>query len=351
MSKFYTEKVKGLTPYVPGEQPKDKKYIKLNTNECPYPPSPEAVEAIRSVDAERIALYPDPESTMLKDTIADRYNVERKNVFVGNGSDEVLALAFQTFFEEGSSVKFPDISYSFYPVYANLYGIEADVVPLKADFTLPVEEMLNAEGGVIFPNPNAPTAMAVSIDEVKRILEGNRERVVIVDEAYIDFGGESAVELVAEYENLLVVQTFSKSRAMAGMRVGYAIGSEVLIEGLERVKNSFNSYPIDYVAQRAAIASMQDEVYNKKIQEKVCSTRERTKAELEKLRFAVTDSKANFLFVSHERMQAEEIFEALRRDGILVRYFKKPRIDNWLRISVGTAEDMESLVECLRRIV
>lgn len=347
MCRFYTKKTAGLSPYIPGEQPKDKTYIKLNTNESPYPPSPKVKQALQDFDMSELRLYPDPDCISLRTEIAGQYHVEVKNVFVGNGSDEVLALAFQAFFEKDEEIKFPDISYSFYKVYAKMYDNRYELIQLNDDFTLPVEKMFYAKGGVIFPNPNAPTGIALALDEVEKIILHNPNKAVMVDEAYIDFGGQSAVELVKQYENLLVIQTFSKSRALAGMRVGYAIGSEALITGLERVKNSFNSYTVDRIAMKATIASMRDEDYNKKIQEKICTTRRWVMDKLIGMGYMVTDSKTNFIFIRNKKRRAEDLFRSLRDHGILVRHFNIARINDWLRVSIGTDEEMDKFFQVL----
>ena len=351
MSKFYSSYINDIEPYVPGEQPQDRKYIKLNTNECPYPPSQKVADVLSGFNSSDLRLYPDPNAGKLKNRIADVYNVDESQVFVGNGSDEVLAMSFLAFFDREKGIRFPDITYSFYKVYAKLFGVPVDVVKLDENFNIPTERLYNSKGGVIFPNPNAPTGIEMPLHEVEKIVQNNRDNVVIVDEAYIDFGGTSAVELVDKYENLLVVQTFSKSRAMAGARVGFAIGSAELITGLEMVKNSFNSYTIDRLAQEIAVASISDVEYNSNIVNRVIVTREKTKADLENLGFECLPSKTNFLFVTHKQHAAEKIFEYLRANGVLVRYFKQSRIDNYLRITIGTDEDMQKMTELLSNYI
>lgn len=348
MSIFYSSILNELSPYTPGEQPKDKRYVKLNTNECPYPPSPKALEAMRAAVNEDLRLYPDPEANALCQAIADHYGLSRCNVFVGNGSDEVLAFAFQAFFEPGKNIRFPEISYSFYPVYADLYRIGHEMTGLDDKMKVDVKQLCDSEGGVVFPNPNAPTGVALRLEEVAEILESNWGRVVIVDEAYVDFGAESAVGLLDRYPNLLVVQTFSKSRGLAGIRVGYALGSDELINGLNIVKNSFNSYTIDRISMAGAIASIKDNVYNIGIQKKIANTRDKTAKRLKDMGFTVTDSKANFLFVSPPGKKAEELYSRLREQGYLVRYFKS--LSQWLRITVGTDEEMEGLLAAIERI-
>lgn len=342
--KFLSDKAASLVPYVPGEQPKDGVYIKLNTNENPYPPSPKAVEAIKTAAGDRLRLYPDPESTALKQVCADYWNVKPTQVFVGNGSDEVLAVAFQAFFSGKKNVLMPDISYSFYPVYCNLYDVEAKEVLLKEDFSIDVEAFLQPNQGVVIANPNAPTGMALTRAQLEEIVRKNPDSVVLIDEAYVDFGEESMVPLVEKYDNLLVVCTLSKSRSLAGLRVGFAFGSEALMDGMNRVKNSFNSYPVDFLAQKGAESAILDRAYFEETRNKVIEAREWTAGELTRLGFAVLPSKANFLFARPNGMEAAELFQKLKVEKILVRYFAKPRIDQWLRISIGTMEDMKTLI-------
>jgi histidinol-phosphate aminotransferase len=337
-------------PYVPGEQPKDKKYIKLNTNENPYPPSPKVLDAISNTANGDLRLYPDPECSALRKAIAQYYGLTDNEVFIGNGSDEVLAFSFQTFFDPGRAVLFPDITYSFYPVYCKLYGIDYNTIPLDDNFNIPVEEFLKSNGGVVISNPNAPTAKYITLDIIRKITEFNKDSVVIIDEAYIDFGGESAVSLIKDYPNLLVIQTLSKSRCLAGLRIGFALGNAELINGLNMVKNSFNSYTIDRLAINGAVEAFRDEEYFNETRKKIILTREKSIEALKKLGFTVTDSKANFVFISHAEVRADVIFEKLREMGILVRYFNKPRIDNYLRISIGTDSEMEALLKALKEI-
>ncbi|WP_019424532.1 histidinol-phosphate transaminase [Paenibacillus sp. OSY-SE] len=351
MSKYWSGITARLVPYVPGEQPRDKKYIKLNTNENPYPPSPKVLEAITGAVNADLRLYPDPTCDNLRRTVADYCGLSERQVFIGNGSDEILAFSFVAFFNPGEPILFPDITYSFYKVYANLYGLSYQTVPLDDEFNIPMEPFHAANGGVIIPNPNAPTAKAVPVDFIRSVLENNLERAVIIDEAYIDFGGESAVRLVAEYPNLLVIQTLSKSRSLAGLRVGIALGSEELIEGLERVKNSFNSYTLDRLALSGAIAAFQDEDYFQEATQKVIRTREMTMTQLRELGCKVLDSKANFVFITHPAVPAKQLLEELRAEGILVRYFAQPRIDNYLRVSIGTDEDMERFIQTFQMII
>ncbi|MGO4110716.1 histidinol-phosphate transaminase [Paenibacillus sp. YAF4_2] len=352
MSKFWSPLTASLVPYVPGEQPKDKKYIKLNTNENPYPPSPKVLEAIRAVTNDDLRLYPDPACDTLVRTIADYFEVAPSQVFVGNGSDEVLAFAFAAFFNPAKPVAFADITYSFYKVYAEFYQLKADIIPLDEQFKLPLDEFSRREsGGIVIPNPNAPTAMLISLDDIRSLLTQNPDQVVLIDEAYIDFGGESAAKLVNEYPNLLVVQTLSKSRSLAGLRVGWALGSEELIDGLNRVKNSFNSYTLDRLALAGSVAAIKDEAYFREITAKVIHTRDKVTAELKEIGFKVTDSAANFVFISHPDHAAEQLFQQLREQGVLVRYFKQPRIDQYLRVTIGTDEEMKSFIDALKGII
>ncbi|MFD2117082.1 histidinol-phosphate transaminase [Paenibacillus yanchengensis] len=351
MSKFWSPLAQSLEPYVPGEQPKDKKYVKLNTNENPYPPSPKAMAAMQAHVNSDLRLYPDPTCADLVQAAADFYGVSPKQTFVGNGSDEILALAFMAFFDPAKPVMFPDITYSFYKVYAKLCGLTPKLITLDEQFKLPIDLFAGNQSGIILPNPNAPTAELLPLSAIRTILEQNRDQVVVIDEAYIDFGGESAVSLINEYDNLLVIQTLSKSRALAGLRVGTAYGSEQLIEGLDRVKNSFNSYTLDRLALAGAIAAYEDRSYLETTVQKVVMTREWTKEQLIALGFTMTDSQANFLFITHERVPAEQIFLQLREKGVLVRYFKQPRIDNYLRVTIGTDEEMQVLVDGIREIV
>lgn len=340
MSQYWSKLVHDLDPYVPGEQPKDQRYIKLNTNECPYPPSPAALEAIHAAADETLRLYPDPNADALKDAIAGYYGVGRQNVFVGNGSDEVLAHIFHGLLRHDKPLLFPDISYSFYPVYANLYQIEAQQVPLRDDFSLNLEDFATENGGIIFPNPNAPTSMAVGLEAIGALLQRNPYSVVVVDEAYIDFGGASAILLTEKYPNLLVVQTFSKSRSLAGLRVGFAVGHADLINALERVKNSFNSYPLGRMAIAGAAAAMHDKPYFETVCSRIIATRMVTVQKLQGMGFSVLPSVANFVFARPPKGNAEEIYLRLKERGVLVRYFNKPRIKEYLRITIGTDEEM-----------
>lgn len=351
MKEFWSSRIQNLVPYTPGEQPKDRKFIKLNTNENPYPPSPKALEAIHAEVGERLRLYSDPEGMELRKALAKVYGLSEKQIFVGNGSDEVLAFAFQAFFGVGDTAAFPDITYSFYPVYAEMFGINCKIVPLKEDFTMPVDQLIGNNNGVVITNPNAPTGVELSQDELRRILTGNPDVVVIVDEAYVDFGGTSALPLLKEFPNLLVVQTMSKSRSLAGLRVGFAFGSENLIQALTCVKDSINSYTLDRLAILGGAAAVEDEEYFTKTCGMVAATRERTAEKLKQLGFTVLPSKSNFIFISHETKPARQLFAQLREEGILVRYFDKPRIDNFLRVTIGTDADMDTFCEVMERLI
>lgn len=348
--KYWSRIAQSITPYTPGEQPKIPDLIKLNTNENPYPPSPKVIAAVQEAANARLRLYPDPQSTELREALANRHRLKRGQIFVGNGSDEVLAMCFMAFFDPDSPIKSPDISYSFYPVYAQLFGMQLDSVTLREDFTLPVESLFHSEGGVIFANPNAPTSMAIPAEDVKNICVQN-ERVVIIDEAYVEFGAQSAVELISCCPNLVVVKTFSKSHALAGMRIGYALASEELIEALNRVKNSFNSYTINRVGEAAAVASISDEVYCQKTIQRIIETRNMTISRMIETGFTCLDSKANFLFCTHSTLKSDYIFKELRKRGIIVRHFPKPRIDNYLRITIGTEDEMERLLYAMKQII
>lgn len=351
MNRFWSKTASDISPYVPGEQPRDKKYIKLNTNENPYPPSPKVLEAIRRETSADVRLYPDPDAEALKNAIARFYQVNCDEVFVGNGSDEVLAFCFPAFFNPGDTVSFPDITYSFFPVYSRLFGVKYETVRVTGDFSIPFDDFRYGARGILIPNPNAPTGLAVDTGKIEKLLEKFPDTLVVVDEAYVDFGACSTVPLIHKYDNLLVVQTFSKSRCLAGLRVGFAIGNNGLIEALERVKNSFNSYTIDRIAQKAAEAAVEDKEYFYRTTRRIMTTREYTAQELERLGFTVLPSKANFLFASHKSIAAEEIFVKLRQEGILVRHFKNPRIENWLRITIGTYDEMAVLIEKLKAMM
>lgn len=342
--------VRKVEPYVPGEQPKHK-VIKLNTNENPYPPSPKVQKIIDEFDAQQLRLYPDPEVSELIAAIAKNKGLDKEQVFVGVGSDDVLAMSFLTFFGSEQPILFPDITYSFYDVWAELFRIPYEQIPLQEDFRICVDDYKRKNGGIVIPNPNAPTGIAESLDAIEEIIASNPDSVVIIDEAYVDFGTKSAQELLKTYENLLVVQTFSKSRSLAGSRIGYAMGSKKLIAYLNDCKYSFNSYTMDRLTIQVGKASMEDEPYFTEQVHRIIETREWAKEQLHKLGFDFPDSKANFIFARHKEIAAEDIFAALKQRNIYVRYFKKTRIDNYLRITIGTKEEMEQLMNALQEIL
>ena len=344
--------VKKLTPYVPGEQPGGDDVIKLNTNENPYPPSPKVAEAIKSMDASVLRKYPDPVYKQLRGKLAGYHGVDEKQVFVGVGSDDVLAMAFLTFFSETKKpVLFPDITYSFYDVWCELFGIEYEQVPVLSDLSINADDYIKGSAGVVIANPNAPTGLAMDRDELLRIVAAHHDEIVIVDEAYVDFGGESLIPCVGEYPNLLVVRTFSKSRCLAGSRIGYAIADAKIIGYMMAARDSFNSYTMDTLTQRLAVASLSDEEYFSEHVAKIVKTREWSAKKLSQLGFSYPQSSANFIFAAHERVPASHIYEELKRRGIYVRYFNKPRIGNYLRITIGTPEEMESLFSALSGII
>lgn len=351
MSYFWSKKVHSLTPYVPGEQPRIENLVKLNTNENPYGPSPKVLRAIAKATNEGLRKYPDPNSHCLKQTIADYYGLELSQVFVGNSSDEVLGHIFQALLKKDLPLLFPDITYSFYPVYCELFDVDYQLVPLKEDFSIAAEDYQIPSGGVIFANPNAPTGLALELDKIKQLLEQNTERLVVVDEAYADFSEHSAVGLINQHRNLLVVQTLSKSRSLAGLRVGFALGHEDLIRGLERVKNSFHPYALGNLALAGAVAAFEDDEYFKASCAKIINTRDRFCKELETLDFVVLPSAANFVLTRHKSKNAKDLFEGLREGGIVVRYFDKPRLDNYLRISIGSDADMQALLTKLTELL
>lgn len=351
MKEFWSKRIRDAVPYVPGEQPKDRKFIKLNTNENPYPPSPKVLEAVRAAANDSLRLYPDPECTQLRHAIAAREGLKEEQVFCSNGSDEVLAFAFQAFFDPDKEIVFPRVTYSFYPVYTNYFGLRCREVPMNPDFSDPIDLLCGNNGGVVLCNPNAPTGIAVGLDVVEKVLQANPNVVVVVDEAYVDFGADSAVPLIDRYPNLLVIQTASKSRALAGVRVGWAMGNENLINGLRCVRDSINSYTVDRLAMAAATAAIEDEVYFRATCEKVINTREWAIRALKDLGFTVLDSKTNFLFVTHPKQPAKALLDALRERGILVRWWRDPLIENWLRITVGTDDEMGKLIETFRELI
>jgi len=347
MSKFWSPFVKNLVPYVPGEQPKLTKLVKLNTNENPYGPSPKALAAMQAELNDNLRLYPDPNSDLLRQAVARYYGIDAGKVFLGNGSDEVLAHIFHGLLQHDLPLLFPDISYSFYPVYCGLYGIKSDPLPLDEQFQIRVADYAKPNGGIIFPNPNAPTGCVLALDAVEQIVKASPDSVVVVDEAYIDFGGETAISLVDRYPNLLVTQTLSKSRSLAGLRVGLAVGHPDLIEALERVKNSFNSYPLDRLAIVGAAAAFDDREYFEKTCKQVIDSRDKVVAQLRAKGFEVLPSAANFIFARHPRHDAAGLAAKLREQGVIVRHFKQERIAQFLRISIGTPEQNQALIDAL----
>lgn len=341
---------KRAEPYVPGLQVNKPNIIKLNTNENAYPPSPNVLQAIQAEAEGKLQLYPSPTADKLRTSIGSFYDLEVDQVFVGNGSDEVLAFSFMAFFEPGKKIRYPNITYSFYPVYAKLFDISYEEVPVNDDFTLPVEQFFNSEGGVILPNPNAPTSIYLDLEHIEAILKNNPDQVVIIDEAYVDFAIESAATLINKYDNLLVIQTTSKSRSLAGLRVGFALGNESLIQGLIRMKDSFNSYTIDRLALVGAKAAFDDIDYFKEVTNQIITTRENVTKQMKELGYKVLPSQANFIFMTHPKHQAKFLYEKLYEADILVRYFDQPLIDNYLRITIGTDNEMEQLLKKLKQI-
>lgn len=347
----WKDNLRTIDPYVPGEQPQLKDMIKLNTNENPYPPSPKVKEVLQRFDLDTLRLYPDPDSTLLVEAIAKRYNVENNQVFVGVGSDDVLAIAFMTFFNSKKPILFPDITYSFYDVWAALFNIPFERPALDDDFNLVAADYYKENGGVVIANPNAPTGIMQNEEFLRDVIEHNRDVVVIIDEAYVDFSGKSALSLTKEYDNVLIVQTFSKSRSMAGMRIGYAMGNPELIKAMNYVRFSYNSYPMTRLSVTLGIAAIEDEDYFRKTTGQIVETREWTKERLTELGFSFGDSKTNFIFAKHATVDAEEIFAKLREKHIFVRHFNSERIKNYLRISIGTREEMEKLIDELKYIL
>ena len=341
--------VRKVVPYTAGEQPKDKKIIKLNTNECPYPPAPGVKDAIESFSYDTLRLYPDMDVTDLRDSLASYYHLKPEQVFVGVGSDDVLAMSFLTFFnQKDKPILFPDITYSFYDVWAELYRIPYKMIPLDEKFEIVKEDYFQENGGIVIANPNAPTGVFMEVSAIEEIIKANPDVVVIVDEAYVDFGGESCLPLLEQYENLLIVQTFSKSRAMAGMRIGFAMGNTKLISYLQDVKFAYNSYTMNRTSIAAGVAAVEDKAYFKATTDKIIATRERVKKELASLGFSFTDTKSNFIFATHESVPAEELFLAMKEAKIFVRHWNKPRISNYLRITVGTDDEMDSMLSFLK---
>ena len=351
MSKYWSDDLNSLTPYEAGEQPQDRSYIKLNTNENPFPPAESVLNAIKEAASDHLRLYPDPHAYKLKQAIADVYSVNTDNVFVGNSSDEVLGFAFQAFFKKQGAIQFPDITYSFYPVYCRLFGINYETFPLTDLFEVDIDLIPENNAGIVIANPNAPTGISMELELIETLLKKNPESVVMIDEAYVDFGGTSCIPLVKKYPNLVVVQTVSKSRSLAGLRVGLAIADIRLIEGIDRVKNSFNAYPLDSLAIAGATAAFKDKEAYIRNNQRVIEARAWTTKELDQLRFFVLPSTSNFLLIQHKDMPAQDLYLKLKDEGILVRYFDLPRINNFLRVTVGTMDEMQTLVQALRKIL
>lgn len=349
MSRFWSDTARRLVPYVPGEQPRES-LIKLNTNECPYPPSPKVMRAVQQLDGDDLRRYPNPESDALRHAVARYHGIEPAQVFPGNGSDEVLAHVFQGLLKQQRPLAFPDITYSFYPVWCALYDIEYETLPLTENFHIDVGAIPRDSGGIIFPNPNAPTGCPLPLADIRRVLLGHPDSVVVIDEAYVDFGAESAIPLIRDFPNLVVVQTLSKSRSLAGLRVGFAFAQAELIEALLRVKNSFNSYPLDVFAQRGALAAYEDEAYFQQCRARVIASREQLAKALMGLGYEVLPSAANFLLVSPPGGDAARLFGGLRERGVLVRHFSRPRIDRFLRISIGSEEECATLLDILKQL-
>ena len=351
MSRFLSDRLLSLTPYTPGEQPQDFNYVKLNTNESPFEPSPEVIKALNSDEVSLLRLYSDPECKKTVKAVADYYGVESKNVVLGNGSDEILSFIFEAFCDKDTPVAFPDISYGFYEVFASLYGIKAHVIPLKEDYSLCADDYCGINETIVIANPNAPTGMAISLADIEKIASTNPNNVVVIDEAYVDFGGESAVELIRKYDNLIVVQTFSKSRQLAGARLGFAVANEALITDLNTVRFSTNPYNINRLTLLAGEAAIKDTAYFEKTRALIIENRAYTVSELEKRNFTVLDSKTNFVFASHKTIGGEELYKGLKANGVLVRFFNKQRLDKYLRITIGTREQMDALLAALDKII
>lgn len=340
MHQEWMKNLRDIEPYVPGEQSMEKNIVKINANENPYPPSPEAIKAINEFDCNRLRFYPDANALEFKKALAEFYGVSVENVFLGNGSDDVLALSFQAFFNSDKPIAYPDITYSFYPVWCRLFNIPYKNYPLDDNFRINPEDYKEQNGGVVIPNPNAPTSLGEGREFIERIMEYNKDSVVIIDEAYVDFGGYSSVELTKKYENLLITGTFSKSRSLAGMRIGYAIGSKTLISVLEAVKNSYNSYTLNSVSMAAGTAAIKDRAYFESTVSKVIATRQRVAEELRALGFTVLNSQTNFLFATHNAINIKDYFEWLKAQKVFIRYFNLPRINNYVRITIGTDDEM-----------
>lgn len=352
MSRFISSKFDSLKPYEPGEQPTDKKYIKLNTNESPFSPSPFVEKAISDEEIRSLRLYPDPNANCLKNSLSKHYGVKKENIFIGNGSDEILALIFLAFCDEKTGMAFANITYSFYPVYCNLYNIKAKQIPVNSNFSINPRDYFNCSNNIIIANPNAPTGIALNIDDIESIIKNNKDRLVVVDEAYVDFGAKSCLPLIKKYDNLLIVRTFSKSRSLAGARIGYAFGNESLICDLQKVKFSFNSYTNSRLSLVAAIAALEDEDYFLKCRGVIIKTREKTYKQLKKLNFTLLPSLTNFIFAKPPAfISASSYYNKLKQMGILVRYFKNSNIDSWVRITIGSSEEMDTFIEKTNLII
>jgi histidinol-phosphate aminotransferase len=351
MSKFWNRNTRNLKPYVAGEQPKGQSFIKLNTNENPYPPSPLVFERVKKFNLSNLRLYPNSEGEIIKKAVSNYYNISENEVFAGNGSDEVLAFLFKTFFDETTPIAFPDITYSFYPVYSALYEIPYTQIPVKDDFSIDFNDYPKDVKGIIFANPNAPTGLCIAVEGIEKLLASRPDTLIVVDEAYVDFGGESCTKLISKYNNLIVVQTLSKSRALAGLRIGIAMGCQELMDGIVRVKDSFNSYPLDTVAQIAAQAAFEDVSYFDEMREKIIRTREWMKEQLNAIGVELTDSKSNFLFARIPGITGADALQKLRDEGILVRNFRGSRISDWLRITIGTESDMEKVAKSVKKLI
>ncbi|MBP8639952.1 MAG: histidinol-phosphate transaminase [Oscillospiraceae bacterium] len=351
MSRFLSERFSQLKAYIPGEQPQDRSFIKLNTNESPYPPAPQVIEALNKKEINDLRLYSDPQCKLLREALAQAYSVSFENIMVGNGSDEILSFAFMAFCDKYIGVSYPDISYGFYPVYADLYGIAKNELPLSEDFTIYAPDYYNIGTTIVIANPNAPTGNCLSIEEIERVVKSNPDNVVVIDEAYIDFGGISCIPLTAKYDNLLVVQTFSKSRSLAGARLGFAVGNKDLIADLEKLRYSTNPYNINRLTLIAGRAAIEEQSYYDNNNSEIVRTREYSSELLKKLGFTLTDSKANFIFASHNKLNGKQLYQALRDHGILVRHFDKPRISNYVRITIGTKEQIDLLLISLKEML
>lgn len=351
MSRFLSERFAQLKAYVPGEQPQNKSYIKLNTNESPYPPAPQVVEALNTKEINDLRLYSDPECKLLRIALADYYKVDFENIMVGNGSDEILSFAFMAFCDVNTGVSYPYVSYGFYPVFAELYGIAKIEIPLRGDFSINAVDYFNAGTTIVIANPNAPTGVCLSLADIESIVKANPNNVVVIDEAYIDFGGESCIPLTAKYDNLLVVQTYSKSRSLAGARLGYAVGNRELIADLEKLRYSTNPYNVNRLTLLAGRAAIEGQAYYDNNNNGIIRNREHTSAKLNEMSFTLTDSKANFIFASHPMLTGKQLYQGLRERGILVRHFDKPKIADYVRITVGTKDQMDSLLISLKEML